>query len=107
MDFAVVSLRILVCIFLGVGLHAQSIILELEGGDSGMIVPRTDTNQVSTPVKGLLILDMVTMTFFVYDGNNWRGIPTLDDFQFYYADRDGDLYGDKYTAIYAPIEPLG
>ena len=99
---------VLLCLLFSTYLiSAQSVILDLAGGDNGLLIPRTDSTSILAPEKGLLILDTTTMTFFVYSGHHWQSIRTQDDFTFYYADRDQDTYGDKYAAVYALEEPEG
>ncbi len=90
-----------------VNLYAQNVLLELESNSGGMLIPRTDTSSVVTPIRGLMILDTATTTVYIFNGMNWEGIQTTNSFIFSWADRDGDGYGDKYAAIYAPEVPHG
>ncbi|MCX7863001.1 MAG: putative metal-binding motif-containing protein [Bacteroidales bacterium] len=46
-----------------------------------------------------------------YNGTMWMPVDAATTicsyFQFYYADRDNDTYGDKYAAIFSCTQPLG
>lgn len=34
-------------------------------------------------------------------------LPSLEDFSYYFADRDKDAYGDRWSAVYSPSAPVG
>ena len=60
-------------------------------------------------VNGLLIFDTVFNSFMFYDSIQWVALVKTSDivFSYFYADRDGDSWGDPLAALYAPSPPPG
>lgn len=88
-----------------VAAQENSIILEIESGDQGVLISRTTTTAIQNPVDGLLMYDTVEHAFKYYDGSMWKTFNVVEQHSFYYLDLDGDTYGDSLTAVYAPEAP--
>ena len=58
----------------GIGTNTPdaSAILELQSTDKGILIPRTDTNAVTSPATGLLIFQTLDNTFYYFDGTFWQ-----------------------------------
>lgn len=108
----------------------NSAILDVKSTSKGMLFPRMSTLQrdsITSPATGLVIFNTSTNAFEYFtntawlnlgtsmlDGNAagdmlvWNGtqwLPAL--FRYYYADRDGDGYGDHYSALNSNTQPIG
>ncbi len=61
----------------GYNAHASSM-LDVYSFSKGLLIPRTDTLNVSNPAKGLLICDTSNsnVIFYFYNGTNWVDIAT-------------------------------
>lgn len=50
----------------------KSAVLDIVSVNQGLLVPRTDTNAISSPAKSLLIYQVADDTFYYFDGLIWR-----------------------------------
>ena len=92
-------------------------------------------NAIATPATGLLVFDTDSLSLFMYTGSwkkvaalsalsqlirgttngdvlKWNGTewvvtPLTSLFQFFYRDKDGDGFGDKFFPVYSPTAPEG
>jgi hypothetical protein len=78
-----------------------SAILDINADSLGLLVPRTDTSAVLSPANGLIIYDTSLQHLMLFDGVGWSKLLKESAFTYYYADRDGDAYGDQYGALFA------
>jgi hypothetical protein len=108
----------------------NSAMLDVKSTSKGMLVPRMSTserNAITSPATGLVIFNTSTNAFEYFTntvwlnlgtsmvaGNTpgdmlvWNGIQWLPVlFRYYYADRDGDGYGDHYSALNSNTQPIG
>jgi hypothetical protein len=82
--------------------------LEINSTSQGLLLPRmtvTERNAILSPAIGLLIYNTTTDCFNYYYGNGWMvlgGEPTL-----WYADVDGDSYGDANSSKLSCPHPAG
>lgn len=84
-----------------------SAILDVHSSNKGLLLPRSDTGNIINPANGLLIYDTLDGHFMQFDGTNWTRLIKEKDFRFYYVDRDGDMYGDPFGAMYSIIQLPG
>jgi large repetitive protein len=108
----------------------SSAMLDVKSYSKGMLIPRMSTEQrnaIVSPATGLLVFNTSTNAFDYYTGSAWLSVsPALiagnavgdilvwngtrwqpATYRYYYADRDGDSYGDYYTQIYSNLQPSG
>ncbi|MEI6749741.1 MAG: MopE-related protein [Bacteroidales bacterium] len=108
----------------------NSAMLDVKSTDKGMLVPRMSSSQrdaITSPAPGLLIFNTSTSAFEYFTSTKWLNIgasmiagnapgdmlvwngsqwlPAL--FRYYYPDRDGDGYGDHYSALNSNTQPIG
>src|SRR5687768_1121717 len=84
-----------------------SAILNVQSQNQGVLLPRSTTGSVMNPSDGLIVFDTVLNHYMFYDQNQWTKLLKASAFSFYYADRDGDGYGDPFSAIYSMTAPIG
>ena len=82
-----------------------SAILDVNSPDKGVLLPRTDTSGITSPVKSMMIYDTLSNCFMYYSGVQWLSILYEGTYQFYFADKDGDGSGYPFNVIYAPSPP--
>lgn len=75
--------------------------LHIHADSSGLLIPRTQTSAIINPADGLLMYDTLLNHIMLYDGSDWTRLLKESSFSFYFSDRDGDSYGDKYGALYS------
>ena len=85
----------------------RSAILDVNADSLGMLLPRTDTSAVMDPANGLILYDSISASYYYFNGLEWIRLLKESDFEYFWADRDGDGYGDKYNAVYTLNEPQG
>lgn len=51
-----------------------SAVLHLESQNQGLLVPRTRVAQVAAPARGLVIFDLDTNCFVMFNGSNWNNL---------------------------------
>jgi hypothetical protein len=86
----------------------SSAILDIQSDSLGLLIPRMSTAEIiaiKSPAKGLMVYDSIDHAFKYYDGLVWSAITTVNSYNFYYADKDGDGYGYPFNVIYAPSPP--
>lgn len=95
----------------GVGINNQGsspyagAILDVHSSDKGVLLPRTDTNSIVNPAKGMIIYDTMANVFRYHTGQRWLSMLQEGYYQFWWADMDGDGYGYPFNVIYAPTPP--
>lgn len=82
-------------------------ILNVHATDQGVLLPRTRVDSIDLPAHGMIVFDTIENSFMFFDSSNWVALLKATDFSFYYADRDGDDYGDPYAAIFSLQAPPG
>ncbi len=82
-----------------------SAMLQINADSSGLLIPRTQTSAILNPADGLMVYDTLLNHIMLYDGSNWTRLLKESSFSFFFSDRDGDSYGDKYGALYS-LYPL-
>lgn len=79
--------------------------LDVSSTSKGVLIPRTDTASVTNPAEGMIIYDTESMCLRYYNGAHWVALQQAGANQFWWADADGDGYGDPFNVIYAPMAP--
>lgn len=80
-------------------------ILDVNAPNKGLLVPRTQSASVVDPAAGMIIYDTVDMQMELYNGMQWLPMMTGTMSSFWWADADGDGFGDPFNVIYAPMAP--
>ena len=84
-----------------------SAILNVQSATQGVLLPKTTIGSITDPTDGLIVYDTILNNYMYFDEVQWTALLKASSFQFYYADRDGDGFGDKYGAIYATSQAMG
>ena len=58
----------------------SSAMLDVKSLDKGVLIPRVDHNNVSSPAKGLMVYDTLSNSFWFYNGTAWLDMA-IDEFQ--------------------------
>jgi hypothetical protein len=71
----------------GIGTTApsSSAILDITSTTKGLLLPRTTTSSITTPVAGLTIYDTSLNNMTLYNGTSWLPIPKVNFFNVYYS----------------------
>jgi hypothetical protein len=77
-----------------------SAMLHIQSNDGGLLIPRIDTSSIISPANGLLIYDTLAQCFFNFKVDHWVKLLDASTMFYLFADRDGDGYGDKYSALF-------
>ena len=134
--FILFTLLLTVSVFSQVAVNSDgtspdnSAMLDVKSTEKGMLVPRMTTTQrdaIASPATGLVIFNTSTNAFEYFSNNAWLNagssmiagnapgdmlvwngslwLPAF--FRYYYPDRDGDGYGDHYSALNSSTQPIG
>lgn len=101
------------CAAQGVGINKdgsspdQSAMLDVKADSLGVLIPRTDTSSIPSPVNGLLIYDTTEMQFFYFKVDRWVQLVEKTSMRYYFRDEDGDGFGNSFDAMYAPDQLPG
>lgn len=79
----------------------SSAMLQINADSSGILIPRTQTSAILNPADGLLVYDTLLNHIMLFDGSDWTRLLKESSFSFFFSDRDGDSYGDRYGALYS------
>jgi len=85
----------------------SSAILHIKADSAGVLIPRTDTSSIIDPAQGLIIFDTTDMCFFYFKYDKWVKLVERSSMRYYFADRDGDGFGDKFYAMFSPDQLPG
>jgi len=83
----------------------SSAILDINADSMGILIPRNDTSSILQPIEGMLIFDTTLSSFYFYENDRWTALLKASSFRLFYADKDGDGFGNRFVAIYAPKKP--
>ena len=110
----------IIALFLPISIYCQSVsinksgdppfpgaILDIQSDSAGVLLPRTDISSIFLPSEGMVIYDTIVKAFYYYRGLEWVRLVEYDLFQYFYADRDGDGYGDRWNVVYSLEAPPG
>lgn len=84
-----------------------SAILNVQSATQGVLLPKTTIGSIIDPTDGLIVYDTILHNYMYFDEDQWTALLKASSFEFYYADRDGDGYGDKFGAMYATTQVMG
>ena len=84
---------------------AEGAILDVSAIDKAVLLPRTTTESILSPIEGMVIYDTTQHQFHYYNGIQWCALLEEGAYQFYWADEDGDGYGFPFNVIYSPDPP--
>ena len=76
-------------------------ILDITATNLAVSLPWADTALIQNPQKGFIIYDPDAAAIYQYNGSHWLRLLDATTFNYYYADRDGDGFGDRFSALYA------
>ncbi len=90
--------KIILILLIPFGLSAQNVgigtntpdassALEISDTNKGILIPRTDTSNVTGPATGLLIYQSSDNRFYFYDGSHWKNVGESGQML---SDTDGD-----------------
>jgi large repetitive protein len=108
----------------------NSALLDIKSASKGMLVPRLNVaqrNAIASPAAGLLIYNTSSTAFEYYNGTAWSslGAPIMAGnavgdmlvwngtqwlpatFHNYYADKDGDGFGNHFSQTYSSVQTAG
>jgi len=102
----------------------SSAIVDIQSNQKGLLIPRMTAiqrNAIYAPANGLLVFDTDSATLFMFtgswkkiqsissgtnpgdmlrwDGTKWSVVPQGEFFTYYYRDKDGDGFGDKFFPV--------